>query len=59
MLIKQAVEKGTSVNESTQVIDIKIGNEGVELFTHDGKKIKSKAIVGADGVNSIVARRTD
>lgn len=58
MLIKQAVEKGVSVNESTKVIDIKIANEGVELFTHDGKKIKSKAIVGADGANSIVARRT-
>ena len=57
-LVKLAVEKETFFMGSTTVVDIKIQKENVELFLDNGKTIESKIVIGADGIWSIVAKKT-
>ena len=57
-LVKIAIDKGAKFKDSTQVKDIKIKKENTLIIFKNGQEIKSKIIIGADGVNSIVAKKT-
>ena len=56
-----AAEEGAIVNAGAQAALMKDGNKitGVELVDHDSSvhKIKSKIVVAADGVESLIARQ--
>jgi geranylgeranyl reductase family protein len=58
VLFKAAVEAGTHTRENSFVRELEIRNDKVSIDLSGGEKIISRAIVGADGVNSIVARKT-
>jgi geranylgeranyl reductase family protein len=59
-LAKKALNVGVKILTETRALDFIVTNEGVKvLFTHRGntKQQKAKIIVGADGANTMVARR--
>jgi geranylgeranyl reductase family protein len=59
-LAENAVKVGVKILTEARAMKFIVTKEGVNvIFTHKGdiKKLKGRIIVGADGVNSIVARR--
>jgi flavin-dependent dehydrogenase len=57
-LAKLAVEQGAILTDSKAVVDIKILKDNVKIFLDDGDFIKSKILIGADGVWSLTAKKT-
>lgn len=56
-LQKQAEQKGAVINTGEKVISVDVNNELVHVVTTKGE-YTAKIIIGADGVNSIVAKET-
>ena len=57
LLLKKAEEAGAEVLQGVKVVDVSEESEGVVVSTDDGPR-KGKFLVGADGVNSTIARKT-
>jgi len=58
-LVKKAIEHGTDFIGGKKVIDIKVSSDKVTVELDDERKISSDVLVGADGVWSIVAKKTN
>ncbi|WP_370571827.1 NAD(P)/FAD-dependent oxidoreductase [Methanomethylovorans sp.] len=56
-LLKQAQHKGAIINSGEKVISVNINDEQVQVVTAKGE-YTAKIIIGADGVNSTVAKET-
>jgi len=57
-LVQLAVDKGAKLIDGKAVEDLKISEENVKINLNDSTSIESKIIVGADGVWSIVAKKS-
>jgi geranylgeranyl reductase family protein len=57
-LVRKAERKGAMFNEGEKVKGLHVSSDGVEVVTTRGRYL-SKALIGADGVNSIVAKLTN
>jgi geranylgeranyl reductase family protein len=57
LLLRKAEEAGAEVLQGVKVTDVSEKLDGVVVSTDDGPR-KGKFLVGADGVNSTVARKT-
>jgi geranylgeranyl reductase family protein len=57
-LVKLAVNKGTVLIDNKTVVDVKISENNAEIFFNYKDSIKSKILVGADGVWSLTAKKT-
>ena len=55
-LLARARKAGVQVLEGARVVEIERGEAGVTVGCADGRRLTARALVGADGVNSIVAR---
>jgi len=58
LLLKKAEEAGAEVHTDVDVTDVEEGSEQVTVRSKAGESYTSKYVVGADGVNSRVARST-
>ncbi|MFA0823655.1 MAG: NAD(P)/FAD-dependent oxidoreductase [Methanomethylovorans sp.] len=56
-LLKQAQQKGAVINTEEKVISVDVNKEYVNVVTTKAE-YTAKIIIGADGVNSVVARET-
>jgi len=59
VILDAAVRAGATVHEETAVTDVRAGSAGVEVTARRGAgtaRYRAKLVVGADGVNSVVAR---
>jgi geranylgeranyl reductase family protein len=54
-LIQEAIKAGAQLKDSTNVTNVEINNANVRIRTNNGQ-FKSKFVIGADGVNSVVAQ---
>jgi geranylgeranyl reductase family protein len=57
LLLKKAAEAGVEVRESSYVTKVSEDQKGVTVTTKDGEEFRGKYVVGADGINSVVAKR--
>ena len=57
LLLRKAQEAGADVREGIKVIDADQDENGVIVKTGKGEEFKGKFMVGADGINGIVARK--
>lgn len=57
-LVKIARESGAIFHDGINVSDVEISDDNARVIVEDGKPIDSEIIVGADGVNSIIAKKT-
>ncbi len=57
-LAKLAVNKGTVLIDDKTVVDVKISKDNAEIFIDNEDSIKSKILIGADGVWSLTAKKT-
>lgn len=57
LLLRKAEEAGAEVLQGVKVTDVSEESDGVVVSTDDGPR-KGKFLVGADGVNSTIARKT-
>ncbi|MHA1494134.1 MAG: NAD(P)/FAD-dependent oxidoreductase, partial [Candidatus Thorarchaeota archaeon] len=57
-LIEKASEAGADVRTGIEVADVQEGSTGVRVSCRDGSTFSARYLVGADGVNSRVARST-
>jgi geranylgeranyl reductase family protein len=57
-LVQLAVDEGAKLIDGKAVEDITISDEKVKIKLNDNKSLESKIIVGADGVWSVVAKKT-
>jgi flavin-dependent dehydrogenase len=55
-LARRAESAGAELAEEARVISASVGNSNAAVTTKDGREYKAKAVIGADGVNSIVAK---
>jgi len=55
-LVDLAVDAGVKLVEGEEVVAVEEGESGVRVATRSGRIYEAKALVGADGVNSIVSR---
>jgi geranylgeranyl reductase family protein len=55
-LAKRAADAGAELREMTKVKHAYTGPNGAAVHTDDGQEIKARFLVGADGVNSVVAK---
>lgn len=58
-LVKIAIAKGADFIDQKMVKDIDIKEDKVVVSLDDGKKIESKIIIGADGVRSLIADKSN
>lgn len=56
LLFDKAREAGAEVQQNIEVVDVIESTNQVEAYTEDGSRFTGKYLVGADGVNSRVAR---
>ena len=56
-LVELAIDAGSQFKQG-KVIDIKITNDDAKIFLENGEQIISDVIIGADGANSIIAKKT-
>ncbi len=57
LLLRQAESADAEVIEGVRVVDVIEGSDAVEVITDD-RNYRGQVLVGADGVNSTVARKT-
>jgi geranylgeranyl reductase family protein len=55
-LVKFAIEAGAIFQEATHASAVRISNDTAQVILDQGRRIDSEIIVGADGVNSSIAR---
>ena len=55
-LVEKARDAGTEICEGEMVVDIRDGEDGVEVVTKEGRYC-SRVVIGADGVMSVVAQQ--
>ncbi|MHA2142225.1 MAG: NAD(P)/FAD-dependent oxidoreductase [Candidatus Thorarchaeota archaeon] len=55
-LAKRAVDAGAELKELTKVKHASTGPQSAAVQTTDGEEIRARFLVGADGVNSVVAK---
>jgi geranylgeranyl reductase family protein len=55
-LLERARETGAIVREAARVTDVSVDADGATVQTIDGRETHARIVIGADGVNSIVAR---
>jgi geranylgeranyl reductase family protein len=55
-LVQEAVQAGTHIRTGQGVVEIKQDQQDVEVATDQGR-YRAKIVIGADGANSLVARR--
>ncbi|MHA1906840.1 MAG: NAD(P)/FAD-dependent oxidoreductase [Candidatus Thorarchaeota archaeon] len=55
-LARRAETVGAELIDNTRVVDVRTSKEHAAIELEDGDRIRSKFVVGADGVNSIVSR---
>ncbi len=58
VLFMAAHDAGADCLTGVRVKSVSIDNDGVEVWASNERKISGKVIVGADGVNSVVARES-
>ncbi|NHI84039.1 MAG: NAD(P)/FAD-dependent oxidoreductase [Candidatus Thorarchaeota archaeon] len=56
LLLRKASDAGAEVREETKVLDVSQNGHSATVFTEEGEQISSKFLVGADGINGVVAR---
>ncbi len=59
LLLRKAFEAGAEIREGVKVTSIEQDKDKVTVKTDEGVKITSEYILGADGINSIVAKQLD
>ena len=57
-LVNAAIKNGVKFLDGVKVIDIKFENNYTILILSDNTSIKTSIVIGADGFNSIIARKT-
>ena len=58
VLLRLAMERGVEVRTGVRVVDLlREGERVVGVRTRDGEEIRSRLVVGADGLRSVVVRR--
>lgn len=55
-LVEKARDAGTEIHEEETVVDIHDGEDGIEVVTKQGR-YRSRVVIGADGVMSMVAQQ--
>jgi geranylgeranyl reductase family protein len=55
-LLGHARDAGATVIESARVVDVTVDTDGVTARLVDGRELRARVVIGADGVNSVVAR---
>jgi geranylgeranyl reductase family protein len=56
-LVSLAVKAGCKLIQATPLTDLKVDDKGVNLSLKNGENINAKLVIGADGVNSLVAQK--
>ncbi len=56
LLLKKASEAGAEVREGSAVTKVSEDQTGLTVTTKDGEEFRGKYVVGADGINSVVAK---
>jgi geranylgeranyl reductase family protein len=56
LLLRKAGEAGAEIRENSKVSRVSEESNGVTVSTADGNEFKGKYVVGADGINSVVAK---
>ena len=54
-----AVKAGCKLIQANPLTDLKVDDKGVNLSLKSGENITAKLVIGADGVNSLVAQKTN
>jgi geranylgeranyl reductase family protein len=57
-LVEHARAQGALLVERARVVDVSRASAGVRVHAIDGRVFEARAVIGADGVNSVVARVT-
>lgn len=57
-LVKLAVDAGCNLKQNSRVVDVKTTDRTGKILLENGESIESEVVIGADGVNSIVAKKT-
>lgn len=57
-ILKLAAKEGADVIEGDAVKDVTVKKECAEVSLKGGTKLKGEIVIGADGVNSVVAKKT-
>ena len=56
LLLQKAVEAGAEIRQETCAVKVAQQKEGVVVTTSENETLSAKFIVGADGINSVVAK---
>jgi len=57
-LVKLAINRGTTFIDGKCVENIKILKDKAKIFLDDGTNFESQIVIGADGIRSIIAKKT-
>ena len=57
LLLRKAQEAGADIREGAKVVTAKQNERGVIVETSEGEQFGGKYLVGADGINGVVARK--
>jgi len=57
-LVKLAIKSGATFNDGKMVKDVRILKDRATIILEDGAEIESQMIIGADGIWSIIAKKT-
>ncbi|RDE17564.1 MAG: hypothetical protein C4K49_02160 [Candidatus Thorarchaeota archaeon] len=58
-LFRLAIEAGACPTAPFNVVSVRINRDSVAVLSSQGKEITARAVIGADGVSSVVARQTN
>jgi len=58
-LVNHAIDCGTKFADKTKIVDMKIDKNKVKLITNNNQYLESKIVIGADGVWSIIAKKSN
>ncbi|MBN1861159.1 MAG: geranylgeranyl reductase family protein [Candidatus Thermoplasmatota archaeon] len=57
-LVNYAKDAGAVFQQGTPVSSVRISDDSTRILLHDGTAVESEIVVGADGVNSCIAKKT-